>query len=72
MTLAQVPVGQTVKIKSLHFDEVLGKRCLALGLRQGAQITVIRRAILNGPIHIQVGTTELAIRQIQAELIKVL
>jgi len=72
MTLAQVPIGHTVKVDSLQFDNQLTKRCVALGLRYGASVTVIRRSPFNGPIHIRVGTTELAIRQAQAKLIKVL
>lgn len=72
MTLAQTAVGKTVKIQSVQVDEEFSKRCFALGLRPGANVTVIRKAFLNGPLHVRVGTTELAIRQNQAKLIKVL
>ena len=72
MTLDQVTVGSTVTVVDLQFDSEVHKRITAMGVRRGTQIFVIRRAVLNGPLHIRVGTTELAIRQDQAKCIKVL
>lgn len=72
MTLAEVPIGKTVTVQSIHFEKEFCTRCFALGLRKGAQISVLRTAPLNGPIHIKIGTTELALRKNLAKLIKVL
>ena len=72
MTLAQIPSGKTVEVQSVHFDEEFCKRCFALGLRCGAKVTVIRRSWFGGPIHIRIGTTDLAIRKNLANLVKVL
>jgi ferrous iron transport protein A len=72
MTLDQIEPGQTAIIQKLEFEEGFCKRCLALGLRCGSQVTVIRRALFSGPIHIRVGTTDICLRQTLAKLIKVL
>lgn len=72
MTLDQIQPGQTAVIQKLEFEEGFCKRCLALGLRCGAEVTVIRRAIFLGPIHIRVGTTDMCLRRNLAKLIKVL
>jgi len=72
MTLAEIPVGKTVTVQNIEFDEQFCKRCFAMGLRCDARVTVIRRALFNGPIHIRIGTTELALRKSLAKLIKVL
>ncbi len=72
MTLDQIEPGQTVTIQQLEFEEGFCKRCLALGLRCGVKVTVIRRALFNGPIHIRIGTTDICLRQNLAKLIKVL
>lgn len=72
MTLDQIKPGQTATIQKLEFDEVFCKRCLALGLRYGAEVTVIRQAPFLGPIHIRIGTTDMCLRRSLAKLIKVL
>ena len=72
MTLDQIEPGQTATIQKLEFDEGFCKRCLALGLRCGTEIKVIRRAQFSGPIHIRIGTTDLFLRRSLAKLIKVL
>lgn len=61
-TLATVASGKTVKIQNIQFNDEFCKRCFALGLRIGADVTVIRKASFNGPIHISLGTTDLVLR----------
>lgn len=72
MTLDLVSVGQTVTIDAIAFDEQFCRRCFALGLRCGNQVTVIRHAMWNGLIHLRVGTTDLCLRRELAKQIKVL
>lgn len=72
MTLADIPIGKTVTIQAIEFEESFCKRCFALGLRCDAEVTVIRKSLFNGPIHIRIGTTDLALRKSLAKLIKVL
>ena len=72
MTLDQAAVGSTVTVIDLQFDSELSKRITAMGVKRGARIFVVRRASFNGPLHIRIGTTDLAIRSNQAKNIKVL
>lgn len=43
---------------------------LALGLRSGREVAVIRRARMGGPLHIRIGTTDLMMRRSEARLIE--
>ena len=72
-TLADLSVGEVAVIKDLDFnDEGYSKRLYGLGLRTGKEIKVIRKALTGSPIHVTIGTTELAIRQKDAENIHIL
>ncbi len=63
--------GQTATIGSIEADDQIRERMAALGLRHGRRISVIRRARMNGPIHIRIGTTDLIIRRSDAARIQV-
>ena len=71
-TLNDVATGATATIAEILFDETFCRRCQALGLRCGNQVTVIRRAPAGGPLHIRIGTTDMCLRRSLANLIKVL
>ena len=71
-TLADLAVGEVAVIKDLHFnDEVWIKRLHGLGLRKGKEIRVIRKGLTGSPFHVIIHTTELAIRQKDAENIHI-
>ena len=71
-TLADLSVGDVAVIKDLHFnDEGYTKRLYGMGLRQGKQIKVLRKGLTGSPVHVTIGTTELAIRQKDAENIHI-
>lgn len=71
-TLADLTVGEVATIKDFNFnDEVFSKRLFGLGLRKGKQIKVIRKGLTGSPVHVTIGTTELAIRQKDAENIHI-
>ena len=71
-SLADLAVGDVATIKDLQFDdEGYIKRLHAMGLRIGTEIKVIRKALTGSPIHVKVNTTELAIRQKDAENIHI-
>ena len=72
MTLAELSPGNSATIQQVDVEETFCKRCFALGLKEGAEVTVIRRSLFNGPIHIRVGTTDLVLRKDLANYIKVL
>ena len=71
MSLNQVPSGQAAVIRDIHASEHLLQRMVALGLRRGRRVLVIRRANHHGPLHVRVGMTELMIRRTDADTVEV-
>lgn len=72
MTLEQLAAGQCARIAQVEGDEPLRTRMFALGLRNGREVAVIRRARLGGPLQIRVGSTDLIVRRREARLIKLI
>ncbi|MEO6974782.1 MAG: FeoA family protein [Gallionella sp.] len=70
-TLAALHPGDTATILSVHAEEALHLRLLALGFRTGKQIEMIRKASFSGPLQVRVGTTDVMLRRIEAAKIKV-
>lgn len=70
MTLEQLPAGQRGRIAEVTGDEALRARMFALGLRNGREVAVIRRARLGGPLQVRIGSTDLVVRRREASLIK--
>lgn len=71
-SLADLAVGEVAVVKDLNFDDLAYiKRLQAMGLRLGTEIKVVRKALTGSPIHVKVNTTELAIRQKDAENIHI-
>ena len=70
MTLEQLPTGKRALIAEVQGEDGLRARMLALGLRAGREVGVIRRANLGGPIQVRVGSTELMMRRREASLIQ--
>ncbi|MGD0073855.1 MAG: FeoA family protein [Candidatus Binataceae bacterium] len=64
--LSLLAPGQTATIGAIEAEGPLFARMAALGLRIGRTISVIRRARMNGPIHIRIGTTDLILRLSEA------
>lgn len=70
-TLAALLPGDTATIVSIHAEEALHLRLLALGFRTGKQIEMIRKASFSGPLQVRVGTTDVMLRRVEAAKIKV-
>ncbi len=71
-TLADLDIGEVAVIKDLHFnDDGYAKRLYGMGLRKGKEIKVLRKGLTGSPIHVRLHTTELAIRQKDAENIHI-
>ena len=71
-SLAQLLPGQTATIGAIDAEDQICERMAALGLRRGRLISVIRRARMNGPIQIRIGTTDLMIRLCEAAKVHLL
>jgi ferrous iron transport protein A len=71
ITLAALHPGDTATILSIHTEEALHLRLLALGFRTGKRIEMIRKASFSGPLQVRIGTTDVMLRRIEAAKIKV-
>ncbi len=70
-TLASLRPGDNAMIVSIHAEEALHQRLLALGFRNGKQITLIRKANFSGPLQVRIGTTDIMLRRSEAAKIGV-
>ncbi len=70
-TLAALHPGDTATIVSIHAEEALRQRLLALGFRSGKRIEMIRKASFSGPLQVRIGTTDILLRRNEAAKITV-
>jgi ferrous iron transport protein A len=71
ITLSDLLPGDSATIVSIHAEEALHQRLLALGFRSGKQVTLIRKASFSGPLQVRAGTTDVLLRRNEAAKIKV-
>ena len=71
MTLSSMKPGEIATIVSIHTDEALHHRLLAMGFRVGKQIELIRKASFSGPLQVRIGATDILLRKAEAEKIMV-
>jgi len=71
LTLSKLGTGEVATIVSVQTDEALHQRLMAMGFRAGKQIELIRRARFSGPLQVRIGTTDILLRQSEAEKIVV-
>ena len=70
-TLATLRPGESATIVSIHAEEALHQRLLALGFRSGKRIELIRQAVFAGPLQVRIGTTDILLRRNEASHIQV-
>ncbi|RUT01894.1 hypothetical protein DSM106972_065170 [Dulcicalothrix desertica PCC 7102] len=63
---------ETAVIAGVLAEAALEQRLFALGFRAGRQITMLRAAPFNGPVHVRVGTTEVMLRRRDAKSIQLI
>lgn len=71
MTLDAVPLGARFRIAGLRVADTLACRLMEMGMLEGAEVQVVRRAPLGDPLQIRVGDSELSVRTSEAALIDV-
>jgi ferrous iron transport protein A len=69
-TLAQAEIGKPVRIAKAELDDDVGAWLAAVGLAEGEEVVVLRRAALGGPLHVRLSAGgELAVaREIAQKL----
>jgi ferrous iron transport protein A len=68
--LNKLSPGETGTIQAIQAEQALYQRLNALGFRIGKKIELIRRASFNGPLHVRIGTTDIILRDIEAQRIQ--
>ena len=71
MTLKDVKIGETVKVKKLGGEGAIKRRIMDMGITKGTSIYVRKVAPLGDPIELTVRGYELSIRKADAEFIEV-
>lgn len=71
MTLRDIGIGQTCKVKRIHGEGALKRRIMDMGITKGVEIYVRKVAPLGDPVEVTVRDYELSIRKGDAELIEV-
>ncbi|MBQ9518182.1 MAG: ferrous iron transport protein A [Eubacterium sp.] len=71
MTLRDVKIGNTCKVKRIHGEGALKRRIMDMGITKGVEIYVRKVAPLGDPVEVTVRDYELSIRKADAELIEV-
>jgi Fe2+ transport system protein FeoA len=71
MRLHELPIGQKAVIQSLMHQGPRLQRLLEMGLFEGSEITLIRRAPLGDPIEVKLTDFHLSLRKEDAALIEV-
>jgi len=71
MSLAGVSLGSRVRITGVNGSGPLSFRLMEMGLIEGAEVQVLRRAPLGDPLQLRVGDYELSLRFAEAALVDV-
>ena len=70
MTLKEVAVGSTAKVKKITGAGPLRRRIMDMGITKGVQIYVRKVAPLGDPMELTVRNYELSVRKADAEMIE--
>ena len=71
LNLTSLKAGESGVINAIHSEQALYYRLSAMGFRIGKRIEVIRTTRFNGPLHVRVGTTDIALRRNEARQIEI-
>lgn len=71
MTLANLEIGATAKVKKVFQKGAISKRLMEMGIVPGVSIEVIKAAPFGDPIEIRVRGYNLAMRRNEAESIEI-
>ena len=71
MTLDKMTDGQSGVVHSLRLDSAAGVRLMEMGLFEGSQVTLLRRAPMGDPLEVQVGDYRLSLRKDEAALVRI-
>lgn len=71
MSLSRAELGSRLRVVGVRPSGALSHRLMELGLIEGAEVRVVRRAPLGDPLQVRVGDYDLSLRSAEADLIDV-
>lgn len=71
MSLASVPLRARYRVKGVRTGDHISYRLMEMGLTEGMEVEVVRRAPLGDPLQVRIGDYELSLRASEAELVDV-
>jgi ferrous iron transport protein A len=71
MLLNTVPLGVRCRVRGVQPGGRLAFRLMELGMIEGAEVQVLRRAPLGDPVQLRLGDYELSLRTTEAALVDV-
>jgi ferrous iron transport protein A len=71
MSLAGATLDRRMRITGIRGNDSQAFRIMEMGVIEGAEVSVIRRAPLGDPLQIRVGDYELSLRRQHADMIDV-
>ena len=71
MTLSEVKIGETVKVKKINGEGAIKRRIMDMGITKGVSVYLRKVAPLGDPLEITVRSYELSIRKGDAEMLEV-
>ena len=71
MTLDELNVGQTATVEAIVGDGPVVQRLMALGLLEGSEISVTRKALGGDPIEVEIMGYALSLRLAEANRVQV-
>ena len=71
MTLREVEIGETVKVKKINGEGAIKRRIMDMGITKNTEIFVRKVAPLGDPSEVTVRGYELSIRKADAQMVEV-
>ena len=71
MSLARAPLARSLRVIGVRSNGSMSYRLMEMGLIEGAQVEILRRAPLGDPLHVRLGDYELSLRACDASLVDV-
>ena len=63
--------GDRGQVTAIHVQADFRRRLVALGLKPGNHVEVIRKGFFSGPLQVRIGTTDIIIRRCDARHIEI-
>ena len=67
MLLTELSEGEIAIVEGFVKKTSFNDRLIALGVKKNKEIKVIRKSCFDGPLHVEVGTTQLMLRNLVAK-----